>query len=60
MRKFGPPPGIDTESALIARDEHRQGGRGAAWARDQHAHRESIIREWQTRSVDTRRDSPLS
>lgn len=60
MRKFGPPPAVDTEAALIARDEHRQGGRGAAWARDQHAHREAIVQEWRRREGGTPLRSPLS
>lgn len=60
MSKFGPPPGMDTESALIANDEHRQGGRGASWVRQRDQHREETIEQWRMSSVDKRMDSPLS
>ena len=60
MKRVGPPPGLDTESALIARDEHRQGGRGASWVRERAQHREEVIEQWRMSSVDKRMDSPLS
>lgn len=60
MKKVGPRPGLDTESALIARDEHRQGGRGAAWLQQRDRHREEVIEQMRMSSVDKRMDSPLS
>lgn len=51
----------DKEAALIAQDEHRQGGRGVAWLQQRDQRRAEVLEQWQTMSsIDNRMDSPLA